>query len=123
MPSGDWHSRPIVWMPACKTTLVSTVLSVFGQIWLNLDKYCNWHTFTPLMNTMGLVTRLQAGIYRRPHDLRTVACSTFDFTSLYTNITWHNLLRTWEWWKKWYKDLTEDKLWGGGRKLWGTHVC
>ena len=84
-------------MPAWKTTPVSTLLSVFGQIWLKLGKRCNRKTFPPLLNRMELVTRLQDWTLRRPHYQRPLACSTFDFTSLYTNITWHNVLRTWEW--------------------------
>ena len=64
-----------------------------------------WQTVQPAnihtMDERNGVGDTLAGLGKPPpHDRRTLACSTFDFTSVYTNITWHNLLRTWEWWKK-----------------------
>ena len=104
------------------TTPVSTLLSVLVQIWLKLDKPCNPQKYTPLLNAMELVSRLQEWTQRMPHNQCTLACSTFDFTSLYTNITWHNLLCTWKWWKKWYKYLLDSKS-GGGGECRGKYVC
>ena len=90
------------------------VVSMLSQSWLTLDTLCNPQKYTPLLNTMELVSRLQEWTQRMPHNQHALACSTFDFRSLYTNITWRNLLRTWEWWKRWYKDLPDTKFGGGG---------
>ena len=95
-PSGDWQSRPTVGVRAWATTPVSTLLKVLGQIRLKLDKQCNLQTFPLMLNTMQLVTSLQDWTQRSPHDQRTLVCSTFDYTSLSTNITWYNVLRPWE---------------------------
>ena len=109
--NGEWSSRPIVGMPRWATTPVSTLLSTLGQIWLKLDKNSNPRLFTPLLNTMELCDRIHHWVSKQPPSVHHSLCvSTFDFASLYTNITWENLLLTWEWWKKWYSRLSEDAL-------------
>ena len=51
---------------------------------------------------MELCDRIYHWVSKQPPSVHHSLCvSTFDFESLYTNITWENLLLTWEWWKKW----------------------
>ena len=59
---------------------------------------------------------MQKWTQRTLHNQHTLVCSTFDFTSSYTNPTWHSLLRTWEWWKKWYNFLLDSDVGGAAYK-------
>ena len=99
---GRWRSRPIVGLVRWATTACSKLLDVLGNIFLTLDRSLSPDS-TPLKDSMDALQRLYSCNFRwdndpdfKPHSL------SFDFSSLYTNFTWSDCSRAFNFWMEYF---------------------
>ena len=129
---GRWNGRPVVGLPTCATTTASVVLGVAGTILLKLDRTYD-EMSTPLRDSCDLVSRVHT--LSQVHNWNDYAVTSFDFHSMYTNVTWMNVHDAFAFYKGWFEstpELTQDLTDGEisllrflfsplGSERWETH--
>ena len=100
---GSFPSRPLVGLFCWATTPSAIIMVVVGLILVKLDRHTDPDS-TPLMDSYDFL--------RRRQDMMdgSWVCSTFDFDSLYTRITWKDMSWSFGFWQQWVSSLQPEVL-------------
>ena len=101
---GRWNERLVVGLHTWATTTASVVLGVAGTILLKLDRTYD-EMSTPLRDSCDLVSRVHT--LSQVHNWNDYAVTSFDFHSMYTNVTWTNVHDAFAFYKGWFESTPE----------------
>ena len=97
---GGFASRPLFGLTRWGTTGPCILLAIIGNIFWKLDRLQD-PMATPLSDTVDLIERLgKLGPLSASY-----VCTTCDFSALYTNMSWDNMIFACNFWTNWSKNL------------------